>query len=110
MALHRAADVVCCASLGRESFGIVVLEGLAGGSAVLASDIAGYRYAGGDAPVYVPAGDVEAWSTALACLLDDADERARVAARGPERARAFDWSIVANETLKVYERVLSRQP
>jgi phosphatidylinositol alpha-mannosyltransferase len=106
MALHRAADVVCCASLGQESFGIVVLEALAGSSAVVASDIPGYRFAGGDAPVYVPAGDAQALSGALARLLDDPDERARVAARGPARAREFDWSRIAAEMLRVYEEVL----
>jgi phosphatidylinositol alpha-mannosyltransferase len=106
MSLHRAADVVCCASLGQESFGIVVLEGLAGGSAVLASDIPGYRYAGGDAPVYVPPGGATAWATALGRLVDDARERETLAARGLERAREFDWSIVATETMRVYERVL----
>ncbi len=106
MALHRAADVVCCASLGQESFGIVVLEGLAGSSAVIASDIPGYRYAGGDAPVYVQPGDVVAWSAALGRLLDDDEERARVAEHGPERARAFDWARVAEQTIRVYERVL----
>ena len=106
MALHRAADVVCCASLGQESFGIVVLEGLAGGSAVLASGIPGYRYAGGDAPVYVPPGDAAAWSQALGRLLDDPKERESLAARGLERARQFDWATVAAETKRVYERVL----
>jgi len=110
MALHRAADVVCCASLGQESFGIVVLEGMAGASAVLASDIPGYRYAGGDVPVYVPPGDVEAWSGALGRLLDDAAERSRLAARGIERAREFDWAVVAKETLAVYERALAGSP
>jgi phosphatidylinositol alpha-mannosyltransferase len=105
MSLHRAADVVCCASLGRESFGIVVLEGLAGGSAVLASDIPGYRFAGGDAPVYVPAGDSRAWADALGRLLDDDDERSRIAARGAEQARKFDWAHIADQTLRVYERV-----
>jgi phosphatidyl-myo-inositol alpha-mannosyltransferase len=107
MALHRAADVVCCASLERESFGIVVLEGLAGGSAVLASDIPGYRHAGGDAPVYVAPGDVSAWRDALSRLLDDDAERQRVAARGINRARLFDWSDVADQTLRVYERALA---
>ncbi len=106
MALHRAADVVCCASLGQESFGIVVLEGLAGGSAVIASDIPGYRYAGGDAPVYAPPGDVPEWGSALARLLDDKAERKRLAKSGASRAREFDWSHVAEQTLLVYERAL----
>ena len=70
---------------------MVVLEGLAGSSAVIASDIPGYRYAGGDAPMYVPPGDVAAWAAAFDRLLDDDTERQRLAARGPERARAFDW-------------------
>jgi phosphatidylinositol alpha-mannosyltransferase len=106
MALHRAADVVCCASLGRESFGIVVLEGLAGRSAVLASAIPGYRHAGGDAPVYVHAGDDVAWAKALGELLDDDAYRAEIAARGPDRARLFDWTTVAEQTAHIYERAL----
>lgn len=104
MSLHRAADVVCCASLGQESFGIVVLEGLAGASAVLASDIPGYRYAGGEAPLYLPPGDARAWADALARVLDDDAEREGLARRGPERAAGFDWSLVAEQTLRMYER------
>jgi phosphatidylinositol alpha-mannosyltransferase len=107
MSLHRAADIVCCASLGQESFGIVVLEGLAGGSAVISSDIPGYRFAGGDAPLYVPPGDTAAWGEALTRLLDDDAEREKIAARGPERACEFDWSVVADETIRVYETALS---
>jgi phosphatidylinositol alpha-mannosyltransferase len=107
MSLHRAADIVCCASLGQESFGIVVLEGLAGGSAVLSSDIPGYRFAGGDAPLYVPPGETAAWSGALGRLLDDETERKAIGARGPERAREFDWSVVADETIRLYEKALS---
>jgi len=107
MALHRAAEVVLCPSSGNESFGIVVLEGLAGSSAVLAADIPGYRYAGGDAPVYVAAADVNAWSDALASLLDDDVRRASVASRGPDRAALFDWSLVADQTIDVYERALA---
>jgi phosphatidylinositol alpha-mannosyltransferase len=106
LALHAAADVVCCASTGGESFGIVVLEGLAGGSAVLASDIPGYRYAGGAAPLYVDPGNVNAWIDALALVLDDVRERSELAARGPDRAALFDWTLVAEQTLAVYERVV----
>jgi phosphatidylinositol alpha-mannosyltransferase len=106
LALHRAAEVVLCASTGSESFGIVVLEGLAGGSAVLASDIPGYRYAGGDAPSYVAPGDVNAWIDALAMMLDDEQQRSAAAARAPDRAALFDWDAVADQTLHVYERAI----
>jgi phosphatidylinositol alpha-mannosyltransferase len=106
-ALHRAADISCFAATSGESFGIAVLEGLAGGSAVIASDIPGYRYAGGDAPLYASPGDVASWTSALATLLDDDGERNRIAARGPDRARMFDWSVVAAQTVTVYERALA---
>ena len=102
LALHRAAEVVLVPSLGGESFGLAVLEALAGSSAVLASDIAGYRHAGGDAPLYLPAGDVDAWTQALGRVLDDEDERARLAGAGPERAHRFDWARIAEATLDVY--------
>lgn len=105
-ALHRAAEVVCCASSEGESFGMVVLEGLAGGSAVVASDIPGFRYAGGDVPVYARPGDVASWRDALDRLLADDSERDKLASRGPERARGFDWSVVAERSVEVYERAL----
>ena len=107
LALHRAADVVCCASTEGESFGMVVLEGMAGASAVLASDIAGYRYAGGDVPLYVTPGDVEAWTDGLRRLLTDDAERERRAASGPDRARVFDWSVIAEYSVQIYERALA---
>jgi phosphatidylinositol alpha-mannosyltransferase len=107
IALYRAADIVCCASTGGESFGVVVLEGLAAGAAVIASDIPGYRYAGGDAAAYVAPGDVGAWREALFTLVDVDDERRRLAAGGPARARQFDWSVVASQTVRAYERALA---
>jgi phosphatidylinositol alpha-mannosyltransferase len=106
LALHRAADVVCCASTAGESFGMVVLEGLAGGSAVLASDIPGFRYAGGDVATYVRGADVDAWAEGLRRLLADDAERERISAGGPERARMFDWTRIAEQTVTVYERAL----
>jgi phosphatidylinositol alpha-mannosyltransferase len=107
LALHRAADVVCCASTAGESFGMVVLEGMAGGSAVIASDIPGYRYAGGDVAMYAAPADVEAWTAALRRLLSDDTERDRLAARGPDHARTYDWSRIAESTLDVYQRALN---
>jgi phosphatidylinositol alpha-mannosyltransferase len=106
LALHRAADVVCCASTAGESFGMVVLEGLAGGSAVIASDIPGFRYAGGDVATYAAPGDVDAWAAALRRLLADDTERERIAARGPDHARMYDWSRIAEQSVRVYERAL----
>jgi phosphatidylinositol alpha-mannosyltransferase len=106
LALYKAADIVCAPSLGGESFGLVVLEGLAAGRPVLASDISGYRFAGGDAPEYVAPGDVRAWRRALERAADDEAHRMELGARGPARARELDWRAIAARTFAVYERCL----
>lgn len=102
LALYKAADVVVVPSRRGESFGLVVLEGLAAGAAVVASDIPGYRYAGGDAVRYLPAEDLPAWRRGLEDLLDDEEARLELARRGPDRARDLDWARIADEMLKVY--------
>ena len=48
-----------------------------------------------------------AWIDALARVLDDESERTALAARAPDRAMLFDWDVVADQTLAVYERALS---
>jgi phosphatidylinositol alpha-mannosyltransferase len=64
-----AADVLCAPSLGGESFGMVLLEAMAAGTVVVASDIDGYRAATGGHAVLVPARDPEALAAALAGVL-----------------------------------------
>jgi len=104
LALFRSATALLVPSRGSESFGIVVLEGMAAGCAVLASDIPGYRAAGGEAVRYVSPGDVRAWVSALGEVLDS--DEGNLAAAGTERARTFDWPRVAARTLDVYRGVL----
>jgi phosphatidylinositol alpha-mannosyltransferase len=64
-----AADVLCAPSLGGESFGMVLVEAMAAGTAVVASDIDGYRDAAGGQAVLVPPGDAGALTRALAGVL-----------------------------------------
>ena len=64
------ADVLCAPSLGGESFGMVLLEAMAAGTAVVASDIPGYRDAAGGKARLVPPGDAAALAEALAELLE----------------------------------------
>ncbi len=79
------ADVLCAPSLHGESFGIVLLEGMAAGCAVVASDIEGYRMAAGGHATLVPPGDKAALSRALGVALADAVEGSgRVCARGAQ--------------------------
>ncbi len=59
------AKVVCVPSLSGESFGMVLVEAMAAGTVVVASDIEGYRDAAGGHAVLVAPGDVEGWADAL---------------------------------------------
>jgi phosphatidylinositol alpha-mannosyltransferase len=61
-----AADTLCAPSLGGESFGMVLLEAMAARTAVVASDIVGYRDAAGGHARLAPPGDVVALAGALA--------------------------------------------
>jgi phosphatidylinositol alpha-mannosyltransferase len=89
------ADVLCAPSLGGESFGVVLLEGMAAGCAVVASDIDGYRQAAGGHAAVVPPGDPAALADALRAVLavsaGDGDGD-RIAAAAQHAAR---WSMAA---------------
>ena len=100
------ADVLCAPSLGGESFGMVITEGLAAGTPVLASDIPGYRdvLRDGIDGRLVPAGDPLALAQALRLLALEPDRRARMATAARERAERFAWPHVAAEVLDCYEQ------
>jgi phosphatidylinositol alpha-mannosyltransferase len=90
------AHVLCAPSLRGESFGMVLLEGLAAGCAVVASDLPGYRDAAGGHAALVPPGDAAALGSALATTVADAGRGSGACA--PERlaagrAHAEGWSM-----------------
>lgn len=103
------ADVFVAPSLGGESFGVVLLEAMAAGTAVVASDLAGYRLAAGDAARYVPAGDPDCLAGALAELLADGPGRAALVERGLERAAGYGFEAVAGAYRERYLACSSRR-
>jgi len=119
------ADVLCAPSLAGESFGIVLLEAMAAGTRVVASDIDGYRDAGGGYAALVPPGDPEALARALARVLLPAragaqagaqagapDPIADLGALADARAHANRWSLreLAAAYEHVYRRVIATSP
>ncbi|HEY2282681.1 MAG TPA: lysylphosphatidylglycerol synthase domain-containing protein [Solirubrobacteraceae bacterium] len=103
------ADVLCAPSLGGESFGMVITEGLAAGTPVLASDIPGYRDVlrdGVDGQL-VPVGDPLALAQALRRLALEPARRARMSLAARERAERFAWPHVGAEVLDCYEQALA---
>lgn len=107
----RAAQVFCAPSLGGESFGVVLLEAMAAGTAVVATEIPGYaRVARPDRDaVLVPPGDPLALARAIRGVLADADLRASLVASGRSRTMEFSMERLAGHYEAIFERVLRRR-
>jgi phosphatidylinositol alpha-mannosyltransferase len=103
----NSAAVLVAPNTGGESFGIVLVEGMAAGTAVVASDIPAFRDVGSDVIRYFPVRDVAALTNTVLEVLNDDQERAAMSSRGIERAQRFDWGVVGNRYRSIYERVAS---
>ena len=101
---YAETDIYCSPARGGESFGIVLIEGMAAGAAVVASDIIGYRdVLRGDVDgVLVPPSDPRALASALRDLLDNEAKRFAFAQAGNERAKDFDWPVVTARLKQLY--------
>ncbi|WP_405138624.1 glycosyltransferase family 4 protein [Nocardia sp. NBC_01388] len=103
----RSADVYCAPNLGGESFGIVLVEAMAAGTAVVASDLDAFRRVlrDGTAGMLVPVGDSELLAAALDAVLTDSDRRAELIRTANQVVGEYDWPVVAEQILRVYETV-----
>jgi glycosyltransferase involved in cell wall biosynthesis len=95
------ADLFAFSTTAAEGFGIALIEAMAAGLPVLASDVPACRevLGGGKAGLLLPAGDVAAWAEALRELCSDADQRARGSAAALEAARHYDSRAMASRWL-----------
>jgi phosphatidyl-myo-inositol alpha-mannosyltransferase len=105
---YQTSDVFCAPSTGQESFGIVLLEAMAAGRAIVASRIPGYAEVVEDGAegMLVEPGSSEALAAALVRVLGDADLRRSMGECGPSKAAAYDWSRVAGRVLDFYEETI----
>ena len=103
----RGATVFCAPSLHGESFGVVLLEAMAAGVPIVASDLPGYRSVAhpGDHAVLTPPGEVRPLADALHRVLCDGSLAARLTAAGETRACEFSMDRLADRYLDLYERV-----
>jgi phosphatidylinositol alpha-mannosyltransferase len=102
-----SVDVYVAPNIGGESFGIVLLEAMAAGTPVLASELEAFRTVLDDGRLgeLFPVGDSGALALAAANLLDDPAARDRLRARGSVAVQAYDWSTIARDIVRVYETV-----
>ncbi|MDP5182920.1 glycosyltransferase family 4 protein [Blastococcus sp. BMG 814] len=107
-ALLRSVDVYCAPNLLGESFGVILIEAMAAGAPVVASDLDAFVRVldDGAAGVVVRRDDPAALGRALSDLLADPGRRAELAARGSRAAATYDWQLLARRILAVYETVL----
>jgi phosphatidyl-myo-inositol alpha-mannosyltransferase len=103
----RSADVYCAPNTGGESFGIVLVEAMAAGTAVVASDLDAFRRVleDGKAGRLVPVGDVDGLAVGLIEVLENDAVRDRFIDAAAGAVRQYDWSVVAGQILRVYETV-----
>ena len=106
-ALLHSVDVYVAPQTGGESFGIVLVEAMSAGAPVLASDLGAFRrvLSGGDLGALFGVGDSAGLAGQLLQLLDDPSVRQGYALRAAAGVRRYDWSMVADEVLAVYETV-----
>jgi phosphatidylinositol alpha-mannosyltransferase len=102
-----AADVLVAPSLGGESFGVVLLEAMAAGAAVIASDIPGYRLVAQGAADLVPPGDAAALRRQLVRLLGDPEERERLVIAGKVVAARHSFGELAAAYARRYAAVVT---
>ena len=108
--LFRTADVFTSPATGGESFGIVLLEAMAAGAPIVASDIHGYKgvVRRGREGLLVPPHEPKLLAASIGQLLQDRDLAAQMSAAGPIRAEEFSWPRVTAKVDDYYGFVIRR--
>ena len=104
---YRTADIFCSPATGKESFGIVLLEAMASGTPIVASNLDGYATVMEDGMhgLMVPPKDDQALAAALRYMIQDPKMRSAMGAFGERRAYEFRWEHVATQVMEYYETV-----
>jgi phosphatidylinositol alpha-mannosyltransferase len=104
--LLSTASILVAPNLGGESFGLVMVEGMAAGCAVVASDIPGFREVAAGAAKLIEPGRVGLLAATISRLLADPGQVGALRVAGQQRAAMFDWSHVLPRYLDCYRRAV----
>jgi phosphatidyl-myo-inositol alpha-mannosyltransferase len=107
---YRASDIFMSPATGSESFGIVLVEAMAAGIPLVASDIPGYREVARDGieGILVPPSDPDALAAGIRRLLDDPALAMSLGLNGAQRARHFDWESIVDRLEDIYLETAGR--
>lgn len=108
---YRTASVFCAPNTGSESFGLVLLEAMAAGCPIVASDIEGFRAVleDGKQGILVEPEDEEGLAAAILRVLRDPAMAAQMGESGRRRAQLFSWDSVARRVVAFYRELLERR-
>ncbi len=107
---YKTADIVCAPATGWESFGIVLLEAMAVGKAIVASNIEGYASVlnHGEEGLLVPPKNSEKLAEAMLTLMTDRTLRQQMEAKGRTKAAGYDWEQVTRRVFDCYLKALNK--
>jgi phosphatidylinositol alpha-mannosyltransferase len=102
---YRTADIFCAPATGGESFGIVLLEAMASGTPIVATDIAGYAsvLTSGKEGLLAKPEDPRSLAEALLTLLNDRQARLKMGQGGLDTAGKYSWENVSSRVLEFYQ-------
>ncbi|MCX7825230.1 MAG: glycosyltransferase family 4 protein [Verrucomicrobiae bacterium] len=108
--IYAGARVVAFPSRGSEAFGLVLIEAMAAGRAVVASDLPAVQeiVTDGRNGLIVPAENVAAWADAIQKLLSDDALRGQMERANREDVTRYDWRPIAGQYAELYRRVLAK--
>ena len=103
----KSIDLYVAPNTGGESFGIILAEAMATGTAILASDLDAFRYvlADGEWGRLFTTADAEDLARKASTLLAEPNQLTLMAARSPRGAEHFDWPTVAKQIMDVYDYI-----
>jgi phosphatidylinositol alpha-mannosyltransferase len=108
---YQTADIVCSPATGRESFGLILLEAMAMGKPIVASNIDGYASVAshGAEALMVPPKNEHMLADAIISLATHSELRQEMGARGKLKAAEYGWDHIARRVMDFYEEVIQRR-